>query len=155
TEHRAWIEQTLGLFRAAGFTQYFAEAIAEPGSTLKLRGYPTSRTGVYTRDPRFGNLVRSALGLGFDVGGYDAAESDFGTREQRQAATLAKQFAARPDNKMVVHAGHGHVFKHDVRHVGRYMAARLWEMTGVEPFTIWQLSNELPNDVYSGLIRQI
>ena len=155
TEHRAWIEQTLGFFRAAGFTHYFAETIAESGSTLKSRGYPTSRTGFYTLDPRFGNLVRTAIRLGFEVGGYDLADRDFDRREEYQAATLAERFASRPDIRMVVHAGHGHVFKHEVRNVGRYMAARLWEKTGVEPFTIWQLSNELPNDVYRPLIRQI
>jgi hypothetical protein len=55
----------------------------------------------------------------------------------------------------VVHAGHGHIFKHEVRNVGRYMASRLWEKTGVEPFTIWQLSNQLPNEVYRRLIQQI
>jgi hypothetical protein len=86
--------------------------------------------------------------LGFEVGGYDLADGNFDRREQYQAATLARQFAARPDIRMVVHAGHGHVFKHDVRNVGRYMAARLWEMTGVEPFTIWQSSNALPNEEY-------
>ena len=155
TEDRAWIEQTLGLFRAAGFTHYYAEAIAESGSTLRSRGYPTSRTGSYTLDPRFGNLVRTAMRLGFEVGGYDLADGNFDRREEYQAATLAQQFAARPGIRMVVHAGHGHVFKHEVRNVGRYMAARLWEMTGVEPFTIWQLSNALPNDVYRHLIRQI
>jgi hypothetical protein len=155
TEHRAWIEQTLASFRAAGFTYYFAEAISEPGSTLKSRGYPTSRTGSYTLDPRFGNLVRTAIRLGFEVGGYDLSESDYDRREEHQAATLAARFASRPDTRMVVHAGHGHIFKHEVRHVGRYMASRLWEKTGVEPFTIWQLSNKLPNDVYRRLIHQI
>jgi hypothetical protein len=155
TEHRAWIEETLAPFRAAGFTHYFAEAIAESGSTLKSRGYPTSKTGFYTLDPRFGNLVRTAIRLGFEVDGYDLADGDFDRREECQAATLAGRFASRPDMRMVVHAGHGHVFKHEVRNVGRYMAARLWEKTGVEPFTIWQLSNELPNDVYRTLIRQI
>jgi hypothetical protein len=155
TEHRAWIEQTLGLFRESGFTHYFAETIAESGSTLESRGYPTSRTGFYTLDPRFGNLVRTALRLGFEIGGYDRADRDFDRREEYQAAALAARFTARPGIRMVVHAGHGHVFKHEVRNVGRYMAARLWEKTGVEPFTIWQLSNELPNDVYRPLIRQI
>ena len=47
TEHGAWIDQTLPSFRAAGFTHYLAETIAESGSTLKSRGYPTSRTGSY------------------------------------------------------------------------------------------------------------
>ncbi len=155
SEHRAWIGQTLGFFRAAGFTHYFAETIAESGSTLKSRGYPTSRTGFYTLDPRFGNLVRTAIHLGFKLGGYDLFEPDFDRREEYQAATLAATFASRPDIRMVVHAGHGHVFKHPARNVGRYMAARLWEKTGVEPFTIWQLSNELPNDVYRPLIRRI
>jgi hypothetical protein len=155
TEHRAWIEQTLDSFRAAGFTRYFAETIAESGSTLKSRGYPTFKTGFYTLDPRFGNLVRTALRLGFEVGGYDLADPDFDRREAYQAATLARRFFSRPDLRMVVHAGHGHIFKYDICHVGRYMAARLWEMTGVEPFTIWQMSNELPNDVYRTLIRRI
>ncbi len=155
SEHRAWIEQTLASFRAARFTHYFAETIAESGSTLKSRGYPTTNTGYYTNDPRFGNLVRTALRLGFEVGGYDLADSDFNRREEYQAATIAERFASRPDRRMVVHAGHGHIFKHEVRNVGRYMAARLREKTGVEPFTIWQLSNQLPNDVYVPLIRQI
>jgi hypothetical protein len=155
TEHREWIEETLGLFRAAGFTHYFAETIAESGLTLRSRGYPTSRTGYYTLDPRFGNLLRTAMRLGFEVGGYDLADGDFDRREQYQAATLARQFAARPDIRMVVHAGHGHIFKHDVRNVGRYMAARLWEITGVEPFTIWQSSNALPDEEYRYLLRRV
>src|SRR6185312_6992220 len=155
SEHRAWIEQTLAPFRAAGFTDYFAETIAESGSTLKSRGYPTSSTGFYTNDPRFGNAVRTALRLGFEVDGYDLADGDFNRREEYEAATLAERFASRPDSRMVVHAGHAHIFKHEVRNVGRWMAARLWKMTGVEPFAIWQLSNQLPNDVYRTLIRQI
>ncbi len=155
SEHRAWIDQTLASFRAARFTHYCAEAIAESGSTLKSRGYPTTNTGFYTNDPRFGNAVRTALRLGFEVGGYDLADSDFNRREEYEAATIARQFAWRPAVRMVVHAGHAHVFKHEVRNVGRYMAARLREKTGIEPFTIWQLSNQLPNDVYGRLIRQI
>jgi hypothetical protein len=155
TEHRAWIEQTLASFRAAGFTHYCAETIAESGTTLQSRGNPTSATGFYTLDPRFGNLVRTAIRLGFEVGGYDSRDLDFDGREEHQAATLAARFASRPDARMVVHAGHGHVFKHEVRNVGRYMAARLWEKTRVEPFTIWQLSNQLASDVYRRLIQQI
>jgi hypothetical protein len=80
---------------------------------------------------------------------------DFDGREEHQAATLAARFASRPDARMLVHAGHGHVFKHEVRNVGRYMSARLWEKTRVEPFTIWQLSNQLASDVYRRLIQQI
>lgn len=155
SEHRAWIEQTLALFRPSGFTGYFAETIAEAGSTLKSRGYPTLRTGFYTNDPRFGNAVRTALRLGFEVDGYDLADGDFNRREEYEAATLAARFASRPDRRIVVHAGHAHIFKHEVRNVGRWMGARLWTMTGVEPFTIWQLSNQLPNDVYRTLIRQV
>lgn len=155
SEHRAWIEQTLGLFRTAGFTHYFAEAISESGSTLKSRGYPTRSTGFYTLDPRFGNLLRTAISLDFELSGYDSSDHDFERREAHQAAALAKAFASRPNLRMMVHAGHGHIFKYEVRNVGRYMAARLWEMTGVEPFTVWQLSNALPNDVYRRLIHQI
>lgn len=155
SEHRAWIEQTLPLFREAGFNHYFAETIAEPGSSLKSRGYPTWKTGAYTIDPRFGNLVRTAIHLDFEIGGYDLLSSDFNARESYQAATLAAKFAAHPNCKMVVHCGHAHVMKYEDRVAGQYMAAKLWKATGIEPFTIWQLSNELPNDVYGPLIRQL
>ena len=155
TEHRAWIEQTLVFFRAARFTHYFAETIAESGSALKSRGYPTSPTGFYTLDPRFGNLVRTAIRLDFEIGGHGLFDRDFDRREEYQATTLAGQFSARSDSRMVVHAGHAHIMKYEVPGIGRYMGARLWEKAGVEPFTIWQLSNELPNDIYRALIRQI
>jgi hypothetical protein len=122
---------------------------------LKSRGYPTTKTGYYTNDPRFGNLVRTAIRLGFEIDGYDLADNHFDRREEYQAATIAERFNSRPNTMMVVHAGHGHVFKHEVRNVGRYMASRLREKTGVEPFTIWQLSNQLPNAVYPTLIRQL
>ena len=155
TEHRAWIEQTLETFRAAGFSRYCAEAVTEPGSALRARGYPAASTGFYTLDPRFGNLLRTALHLGFEVDGYDLEGGDFERREEYQATRLAELFTSRPGCKMVVHVGHGHLFKHEVRGVGRYMAARLWEKTGVEPYTIWQLSNDLPGEAYQSLLRRI
>lgn len=155
SEHRGWIEQTLPVFREAGFTHYLAEAIAESGSTLKSRGYPTNRTGYYTRDPRFGNLLRTAIRLDFEIAGYDLMDSDFDRREDFQATSISEHFAAAPQTRVVVHAGHGHVLKHTVQGVGDYMAARLWKKTGVEPFTIWQWSNEPGNFDYANMIDQI
>ena len=71
SKHREMIGATLPIFREAGFTHYAAEAIGEPGASLTSRGYPGVKSGYYTSDPQFGNVLRRALDLNFKVFGYD------------------------------------------------------------------------------------
>lgn len=137
-KHRQWIEQTLAILQSAGFRDYAAEALSESGRSLKQRGYPVSLTGFYVSDPHFGNVLRTAVDLNFELHTYEASGSDFYQREHEQAANLAKLFAANPDLKLVVHAGYGHVFKTPDDTGQKLMAGHLWEMTGIEPYCIWQ-----------------
>lgn len=137
-KHRQWIEQTLSILQSAGFRDYAAEALSESGRSLKQRGYPVPLTGFYVSDPHFGNVLRTAIDLDFDLHTYEASGSDFYKREYKQAANLAKLFSANPKLKLVVHAGYGHVFKTPNETGQKLMAGHLWEMTGVEPYCIWQ-----------------
>ena len=153
-KHREWIEQTLSTFREAGFAIYAAEGLGESGSALKQRGYPITSTGYYTNDPRFGNLLRKAIELGFEIREYDSFPRDAQQREQDQARALAAVFSSHPTTRLLVHAGHAHVFKRSLPGY-RTMATLLWEVTGVEPYCILQTYDEPEAHDYRRLVQSI
>ncbi len=152
SQHREMVGATLPLFKEAGFTHYAAEAIQEPAGTLMARGFPAVETGLYTSDPRFGNLLRRALDLRFTVIGYDFGRPSHEAREESAATELARLIRNQPPSKLLVHAGFAHVFKHPTDTGQRWLASLLWEKTGVEPFTIWQWSDTHDATEYRSLL---
>jgi hypothetical protein len=137
-KHRRWIEQTLPILYESGFRDYAAEALSEPGESLIRRGYPTASTGFYVSDPHFGNVLRAAMNLKMNLHSYEHYTSNFAEREYEQAANLAALFAENPRRKLVVHAGYAHAVKERQGTGELLMAGHLWNMTGIEPFCIWQ-----------------
>lgn len=148
SKHREMIGATLPLFRDAGFTHYAAEAIGESTRSLSTRGFPSIETGVYTSDPQFGNVLRRAMGLGFQTLGYDFRPFSHEAREQYAAGRLAELFENNASTKLIVHAGFAHVYKHETDIGQRWLASLLWEKSGIEPFTIWQWSAMHENHEY-------
>jgi len=154
TQHREWIEQTLPIFHKAGFSHYAAETLGEAGDAVKKRGFPVETTGVYVADPRFGNLLRRALEFDFAIHEYEAhLASDIPQREEQQTQTLANIIAANPGCKMLIHVGYAHAFKQPVPGIGKWMAARLWEKTGIEPYCIYQGNAEYDSPNYPRLVE--
>jgi hypothetical protein len=142
SKHREFIGATLPAFKTAGFSHYAAEAISRYDASLAERGYPNKFTGLYTSDPRFGNVLRRALDLEFTVFGYDFRASTHEDREEFAAKGLAELFQNDGETKLLVHAGHSHVLKYETDDGRRWLASLLWEKTGIEPFTIWQWSSK-------------
>jgi hypothetical protein len=138
-KHRQWIEQTLAILRDAGFRDYAAEGLGESGRSLKQRGYPIASTGYYVSDPHFGNVLRTAIDLDFDLHDYESHGTSYEQREYAQATNLAKLFSENPKLKLVVHVGYAHVLKTPHEPGVKLMAGHLWEMTGIEPYCIWQM----------------
>ncbi|WJI14073.1 hypothetical protein MWN52_10425 [Pseudoxanthomonas winnipegensis] len=138
---RALVAELLPLLRAAGFTDYAAEAPA--GDTIgdiERRGYAVQRDGIYTREPVFGQLLRSAAGLGYrlDAHEYVGEQQDQQARETGQAQNLARLLKDRPDARVLVHVGYSHV--REARHADYLpMAAELKRLTGIDPLTIDQV----------------
>jgi hypothetical protein len=154
TQHREWIEQTLPIFHDAAFRHYAAEALSETGAALKMRGFPVEATGYYVLDPRFGNLLRRAISLDFTIHEYEALLAhEIPQREEEQAQMLANIIAANPDCKMVVHVGGHHALKQPVPGIGKWMAARLWEKTGIEPYCIYQGYEGYDSPIYPRMVE--
>lgn len=148
SKHREMIRALLPTLRKAGYTHYAAEAIGESGTALVDRGYPSIGTGYYTSDPQFGNLIRRAVELKFKVLGYDFRPLTHEIREEYAATTLADVLTQSQNSKLLVHAGHSHVLKRETDLGQRWLAARLWDQTGIEPFTIWQWSERRDGHEY-------
>lgn len=127
--------------RKLGFTHFAAEALVEGDAELAHRGYPVSRSGTeYLREPLYGEIVREALRLGFILVPYDSDSGSPQERETAQAETLyRKVLAGHPEARLFVHAGYAHIDKAPGRLIRlQPMAARLHELSGLEPLSIDQ-----------------
>ncbi len=139
--HTRWL--TLALLprlRALGFNYFAAEALLDTDSELTRRGYPIERSGTeYLRDPLYGEIVRTALRLGFHVIAYDEGSAGQ-PREDAQARNLYQAvFAHDPDARLFVHAGYAHIDKSPGRlDKVEPMAMRLQKLAGVDALAIDQ-----------------
>jgi hypothetical protein len=117
-----------------GFRYLALEALeAADSAGLRQRGYPVATSGFYTNEPHFGNLIRRARQLGFQVVAYDAMSAD---RERDQARNLlAVTLGPHPLAQVVVLAGHGHINENST---AQTMATWVHKLTGIDPLTIEQ-----------------
>jgi hypothetical protein len=124
-----------------GYRYFAVEALVESGVSLQARGYPLSSSGTeYLREPIYGELVRTALALGYTVIAYDPAINDGRQREAVQARTIVDRiFADDPRAKLLVHAGYAHIDRAKGR-LGNQtpMAAILAELTGAKLVSVDQ-----------------
>lgn len=149
---RALLFTLLAPLRKEGFTHLALEALTPPDpepsgatacavpklfdSELAKRGYPVDKTGYYTREPVFAEIVREALRLGFTLVSYEGG-GNRGPREQHQASMLGCLFKADPKTRLVVIAGFGHISElKDSNYAGGVMAFRFKTLTGIDPLTV-------------------
>lgn len=146
-------ELTLALLprlRALGFTHFAAEALGEHDPQLAKRGYPDVGSGSeYLHEPLYGEIVRTAIRLGFVLVPYDGTSNDSASREKDQARNLYQRvFKQSPAARLFVHAGYAHVDKARGR-LGSVapMAMQLGQLSGFEPLSVDQT---VFCDVHSG-----
>ncbi|HEU4452704.1 MAG TPA: hypothetical protein VFR81_06565 [Longimicrobium sp.] len=138
-QHRAFTLELLRELRRQGFTWFAAETLSELDAGLQERGYPTAASGPYIGEPVYGDLVRTALRLGFRVVAYESP-GGIDERERGQAARLVERtLAVDPRARVVVHAGYDHVARAVSPGSPPRMAMRFAEMTGITPLSVDQV----------------
>jgi hypothetical protein len=128
---------------AQGFRYFAAETLVETDTGLQARGYPIDDSGFYTNEPVYGEMVRTALKLGFKVVAYEATSdvTSPDAREAEQARHLYERvFAKDPHARLVVNAGFDHVVKAGSFLGGRSMAEHLAKLTNATMLSIDQTS---------------
>lgn len=113
-------------------------------------------TGFYPSQPQCGNMIRTALQLGFVVFGYDTIKGlDGKTREIMQAMNIKNIFNTDPHAKILIHCGYDHINESEHASSGKKMAGFLKEFTGIDPFTIDQVElTERSSQIYEPPIYQ-
>lgn len=141
---------TLDLLRPLydqGFRYLAVEALWAGEDQLNRRGYPIRETGGYVSDVVFGELLREAISIGYDVVPYEASQEqmqptdtmtfqqarDYWQAQKLVAATLERD----PEAKVLVHCGYGHLVE-TPRPGWTPMAHYFREATGLDPLTVDQ-----------------
>ena len=143
-QHRVFSAQLLEELQKQGFKHLGLEsyyASPQNDSTLKALGYPTLKSGYYTKEPQFGNLLRQAHRMGIQIFGYESeGHADGKEREINQAKNIQTYLEQHPGEKVLIHCGFGHVKEGELMSPWeKAMAGRLEEFTGLDPLTINQV----------------
>ncbi len=132
--------QLLARLRAEGFNYFAAETLYASDKDLQKRGYPLVKSGFYVNEPIYGEMVRTALKLGYKVVAYDAEDAGIGdSREKGGAEALYNQvFKHDPNARLVVNAGFAHIQKAGVYLGGSSMAEFFKKISGIDPLAVDQ-----------------
>jgi hypothetical protein len=149
--HRALTLRLLPILYTKGFRYFAAETVDESDTDLNRRGYPTQKTGYYTADPVYADVIRTALKLGYKVVPYEYTstgcqpkpDNPFSCQEERergQAQNLVDRILKKdPQAKIFVHVGRSHNAK--IKYEGQF-AAMGWhfrDISKINPFVIDQV----------------
>lgn len=141
--HRVFTKSLLQKLFDNGYKNLGLEALGNGeylDSTLNSRKYPILKSGRYIKDPQFGNLVRDALEIGFELFAYENIGKGGGKpREIEQAKNIQKIISSKPDEKFLIHCGFAHAYEGTSKAWEKAMAGRLTEFTGINPLTINQV----------------
>ena len=117
-------------------------------TNIQSRGYAVKTTGYYISEPQYGNMVRTAINMGYTLVSYDYFPSEIkdpfkraAAREARQAKNLAQVLEKDPKAKILVHSGYGHLNERldsDRKEFPGLMGAMLKHNHNIDPLTIDQ-----------------
>jgi hypothetical protein len=149
-KHKVFTLSLLNELKKAGYTHFGAEALynTQAGSgfltfkdtLLNRRKYPICSSGTSVMDSQYGNLIRGALQMGFEVFPYEYAGTDTasGLREYKQALNIKQVLEKQPTAKIIVLCGYGHGCEHSVGGSLATMGNWLKKLTNKNPLTIEQ-----------------
>ncbi|MCP3930015.1 MAG: TlpA family protein disulfide reductase [Bacteroidetes bacterium] len=141
--HRVFTKKILKGLYEQGYRYFGLEALSNCSyvppqfcdSLLNTRGYPLNSplSGTYVREPQMSNLIREAHEMGFELFAYEKFGQD---REFHQAKYIAEITEKNPEAKFLILCGWYHLLESE--YSIKWMATHLREMTGINPFTIYQ-----------------
>ena len=114
-------------------------SVTDVDPDLNTRKYPYVKSGYYSREPQFGQLIRAALQIGYQLFDYEPMGKNGKDREIGQAENVKSFIESRPDDgKVLIHCGFDHAYEGNYPAWEKAMAGRLLEFTGIDPLTINQ-----------------
>jgi hypothetical protein len=139
--HRAFTLSLLQDLYKKGF-RYLAMEMLNNNANHSLDKL-TPATGYYSSEPVAGELIRTALDMGYRLVSYEdtlAAQGQHNANERDsiQALNIYKILQKDPDAKILVHAGYGHIAEKNLEEDFRPMGMVFKKISGIDPLTIDQ-----------------
>lgn len=151
SRHRVFTTSLLkGLYKN-GYRFFGVEALAD--TLINQRKFPVLKSGsMYIHESQYANLIKAALDIGFTLFNYEYKWSKGKTpkdREREQAENIAKVVAQNPNAKFLIHCGYDHLNEGipSIKEWEKAMAARVYDLTGINPFTIDQIPGSEKGDL--------
>lgn len=138
--HRLLVSDLLVKLKEIGYTYLALEALdIKQDSILNLENsYPSLKTGFYTSEQNYSNLIRKAKDLGYQFVAYENND-DNKNRELGQAENLYnKTFKLDPKGKVLVLAGIDHILEKPTIRGKEWMATIFKDKYNIDPLTISQ-----------------
>jgi len=138
--HRILISDLLIKLKEIGYSYLALEALrSKQDSLLNLENsYPTLKTGFYTIEQNYSNLIRKAKKLGYEFIAYENTDNNK-NRELGQAENLYnKTFKLNSNSKVLVLAGIDHILEKPTKRGKEWMATIFKEKYNIDPLTISQ-----------------
>ncbi|MCA0131707.1 hypothetical protein [Winogradskyella alexanderae] len=137
---RLLIFDLLEKLKKIGYSYLALEALdIKQDSLLNLKNsYPTLKTGFYTREQNYSNLIRKAKQLGYEFIAYENTDENK-NRELAQAENLyINTFKFHPNRKVLVLAGIDHILEKPTDRGKEWMATIFKNKYNIDPLTISQ-----------------
>ena len=154
--HRAFTQSLLADFYRMGF-RYLAMEMLDNFSNRRLNAV-RMHSGYYVCEPVAGELMRSAISMGYTLVPYEDTAAGVHTADQRdsiQAEHIYDVLRKDPKAKILVHASFTHIAKKPLPGGHIPMALAFWRLSGIEPLTIDQTDmTEESNFAYGRVIYQ-
>lgn len=151
SQHRVLTNRLLKRLWKEGFRYFAVETLTKTASQQIDSGYISTKSGYYTKEPLYANLLLEAKKMGFKVVSYDYKKSSSTKEREILAAQIIhdKVFANDDKAKVLIHCGYNHI-----KESGHWLANQLKQVTGFDTLTINQTdlreksNSELENPVY-------
>ena len=141
-QHRNFVRQLIPELSQLGYSNLALEGIGMMSTggqydrDIERRGYPTTRTGFYIKEPEFGNLIREAVNHGFTIIGYDE-----GSGEEREILGAKNILNATQNSKgkTIVLCGWDHIKEVETGTYWEYaLAGRIRQYTNKDILSVNQ-----------------
>lgn len=151
SRHRVFTTSLLKELYKNGYRFLGVEALAD--TLINQRKFPVLKSGsMYIRESQYANLIKEALDIGFTLFNYEYKGGKGKTgkdREREQSENIAKLMSQNPNAKFLIHCGYDHLNEGipSIKEWEKAMAARVHDLTGINPFTIDQIPGSEKGDL--------
>lgn len=159
-QHRMFMDNLLQALYNAGFRYLAIETLFYGDIDINTRKYPVIKSGFYSREASFANMIRSAAKIGFRLVPYEdtthcTVKNCLNYRDSMQASNLCKILSKDPAARIIVYAGFSHIAK-KTEPGWTHMAQYFKKKSGIDPICIDQVGlSALPCLEYFDLIKEI